>query len=63
MPQAVKITFETENDEFAPDATPGTIRVLREILRHLETEGMEPCTEIPIMDINGNRIGRFYWDS
>jgi hypothetical protein len=49
------LSFDTDNDAFAGDPAPETVRILREAATTIERGSHEAA----VYDINGNRVGGF----
>jgi hypothetical protein len=49
------MTISTDNDAFATDATAEIARILRETTRRVVNGHMDGV----LLDVNGNRVGRF----
>jgi len=55
-----RIEFETDNDAFQPNARMEIMAILREIISRVD-DG-DDIRARPIIDSNGNTVGRVTWD-
>ncbi len=52
------IKIDCDNNAFDPDPAPELVRILRQIIQRMETEGA-PTHYRTIFDINGNKVGLY----
>jgi len=51
------LRIETGNSAFEPDPSPEVARILRELAKSIETNGLDVGTRVRLMDVNGNTVG------
>ncbi len=54
----LKITIKMDNAAFDPDSGTEAARILRELADKLDGGDVLPDTSIPLLDVNGNKVGR-----